>query len=1193
MKPKPIEMQSPNLITSKPALSPTVKVRRSWRSRTGIAAMIACLSVLVCASASAAISVVGWNSGIIGPITVSNAYTSANIDLNDAANVLVVGAYVDAGGNNYTSATFGGVPADGFINTTSANNRLGVFYWLNPNTAAGQTLVISNSVNNAMAWVRLQLSGVDTNAAAVTTGANALFANTTSLTTTANNSFVMSFYSVNINASPNPNLTPTAPMVLVTNQTVGGGGGWIAAGTNKLGAAGTQTITWSSGNGTANQGLVGLAFTPYVPPGTPSVAATVSPSSREVGQSFTVTANVTAGGGSLTSVTVDLSAIGGSAAAPLVLQGGNVYTNTFTVPGSAMAGSAELTITAVNDLPLSGADVAQFTVLATDRTWDGSSASGNNWSDSLNWAGDVAPASGVNNNIIFAGTTRLTPNMDANYGATGLTFDGTAGAFALGSSGGNVLTLGGNITDNSATAQTLNLSITNLGNTIQINGANAMTLGGGIAGAGGLVDNISGTLVLTGTNSFTGNITINSGVLQIAGAGLLGGSNGVYAGRITNNTELRYSSSATQTLSGVVTSFGVVTKDGPGMLILAGNNTYFADTQISNGVLRVTGTLGNDVGNQYFYNIINEGTLEWGSTAIQTLSGVISGSGGLVKNGSGTLTLNAVNTYSGATVVNAGKLAFNPATVAYSPVNSLAVNGGGMVLVNASTGATLPVSNLTLNTNATLNLSYDFSGGNPSVAAVAVSGTLSTPGTNIIRITGFGAANGSFPLISYVGAPLANLNHYILSLPPGVTGNLVNNTADKTIDLNVTGSSPSTWISLINNDVFGTNSFVTGLNWQGGNPPTSGNGYYTGPYVLRTPADTNDHTFAGTALSVSQYGFDATTGRLLLKGTGNATITIGNLILDGGLVDYADGAGSSRTLAGNVQLNGGTLSYMGALAGEAMFVTAPVTGTGDLQIGGANVNAGTDTSVVALQGANTYSGSTTVATGTLLVNGSAANTPSVTVLSGGTLGGTGSIGGTVTVQSGGILAPGIPTFGTVLTNTIGTLTVNGAVSVAGTISFKIDRNASPTSDKLTAASLSLSPGAVLTVNNIGSTNLAGGDTFTLFSAPVPGSFSVTNLPALPSPNLAWVNILGVNGTLSVTNIGGGPTGPVQLTNSVTGSTLNLSWPSGQGWRLQMQTNILSVGLGTNWVYITDGSGSSTNINVDASKPTVFFRLIYP
>jgi len=72
-----------------------------------------------------------------------------------------------------------------------------------------------------------------------------------------------------------------------------------------------------------------------------------------------------------------------------------------------------------------------------------------------------------------------------------------------------------------------------------------------------------------------------------------------------------------------------------------------------------------------------------------------------------------------------------------------------------------------------------------------------------------------------------------------------------------------------------------------------------------------------------------------------------------------------------------------------------------------------------------------------------------------------------------------------------------------------------------------------------------------------------------------------------------PPSPVHLTNSYSTGSLSLSWPAGQGWKLQMQTNGLSVGLSNNWVTITDGSGSSTNITVDASKPTSFFRLVYP
>jgi hypothetical protein len=45
--------------------------------------------------------------------------------------------------------------------------------------------------------------------------------------------------------------------------------------------------------------------------------------------------------------------------------------------------------------------------------------------------------------------------------------------------------------------------------------------------------------------------------------------------------------------------------------------------------------------------------------------------------------------------------------------------------------------------------------------------------------------------------------------------------------------------------------------------------------------------------------------------------------------------------------------------------------------------------------------------------------------------------------------------------------------------------------------------------------------------------------------------------------------------------------------LQTQTNSLATGLSSNWVYLTDGSVSSTNITVDPTKPATFFRLMYP
>jgi hypothetical protein len=71
--------------------------------------------------------------------------------------------------------------------------------------------------------------------------------------------------------------------------------------------------------------------------------------------------------------------------------------------------------------------------------------------------------------------------------------------------------------------------------------------------------------------------------------------------------------------------------------------------------------------------------------------------------------------------------------------------------------------------------------------------------------------------------------------------------------------------------------------------------------------------------------------------------------------------------------------------------------------------------------------------------------------------------------------------------------------------------------------------------------------------------------------------------------------PTNMTSSVSGNQLTLSWPSDHlGWILQSQTNSSSVGISTNWF---DIAGSGTNaqavIAIDPANPTVFFRLRSP
>jgi hypothetical protein len=73
------------------------------------------------------------------------------------------------------------------------------------------------------------------------------------------------------------------------------------------------------------------------------------------------------------------------------------------------------------------------------------------------------------------------------------------------------------------------------------------------------------------------------------------------------------------------------------------------------------------------------------------------------------------------------------------------------------------------------------------------------------------------------------------------------------------------------------------------------------------------------------------------------------------------------------------------------------------------------------------------------------------------------------------------------------------------------------------------------------------------------------------------------------------TNPTNITSVVNGNNLTLSWPADHtGWRLQSQTNALSVGLTTNWVNVAGANTTNqVTIPIGSTNGSVFFRLIYP
>jgi fibronectin-binding autotransporter adhesin len=775
-----------------------------------------------------------------------------------------------------------------------------------------------------------------------------------------------------------------------------------------------------------------------------------------------------------------------------------------------------------------------------------------------------------NGTLTLKGTASATVNNDFNVGDVGasvgvLTVQDTASltisSFFIGSANAASSTATGTVYQTGG-------SVTQLAT-----GAGSFCVGGraettSVGGAG--VYHLSGGTLIAG-----GGIRVGS-----AGSGTFNQSGGIVNANGDLNIARFANSSGTYNLDGG-------TLRAPRVISSTGVNATF---NFNGGVLMATGDNTGFVTGMSQINVRNGGaivdTADFNVTIGQALphssiGGDNAVDGGLTKRGTGALTLaDAFSSYTGPTFVSAGTLNVSPNSI--TSLNDVTVSNATLGL-NVSGGvASVNAASLKLAGTSALNLNYDVLPGAPA-PAFNVSGSLTVSGLTTLNVLGYGWTVGQVALVDYSGTPLASLGNFALgALPYGVTASLSNNTANTSIDLVITAVGAVNWIPLVASDPFGSSSFNSALNWQDFNAPVGGNGYFTRAFTLRSPADTSPYSFGGDILAVDAGG------QLLLKGTDGQVVTIGNLLLNGGLVVFGVSTTDNftETLAGAVTLHSGLTSTMAAngSAGnaETLNVTASISGAGNLRINGAGGNLGT----IVLATNNTYTGTTTVAAGTLVVNGANGNSV-ITVNSNGTLCGLGSISGAVNVQAGGNLAPGIPARGALVT-AIGTLTA-GNTSVGGGVLMKIDRASVPTSDKLVAPSVVVNPGASLTLNNLGSTNFVVGDTFTLFSAPISGAFSTVNLPPLPQSSMYWTNKLALNGTIAVASAS---VSPATLTNTLAGNTLSLSWPAGQGWVLQSQTNALNKGLGTNWVSVPGSTSiSSTNITVNKLTPATFYRLM--
>ena len=368
------------------------------------------------------------------------------------------------------------------------------------------------------------------------------------------------------------------------------------------------------------------------------------------------------------------------------------------------------------------------------------------------------------NNTFSGGTTvnagYLQISADANLGSGGLTLNG------------------GGVSINASI--TVDNAITLNQNAIISHNNTDTTLSGIISGAGHWMKLGSGTLTLSGDNTYSGSVTIINGTLAIASDANLGTGNLIFSGghlsitaatTIDNamafNQNATVSNSAAVVVSGVISGANLFTKEGAGALTLSGANTHTGSINVNAGTLALANgsALGNSSGvtvasgahlqlhaDETVGAISGAGDIELGSSTLTSnssintsVSGVISGSGALVKEGSGTLTLSGTNTFSGDTTLNAGTLAVSGGSALDDDSSVTVGNNSTLEITDSETlGALSGSGSVHIGSGEVLSVgandsSTTFSG----VISDTASGSLEKVGSGTLTLSGTSTYDGS------------------------------------------------------------------------------------------------------------------------------------------------------------------------------------------------------------------------------------------------------------------------------------------------------------------------------------------------------------------------------------------------------------------------------------------------------------------
>jgi autotransporter-associated beta strand protein len=461
---------------------------------------------------------------------------------------------------------------------------------------------------------------------------------------------------------------------------------------------------------------------------------------------------------------------------------------------------------------------------------------------------------------------------------------------------------------------------------------------------GGTVTKAGGGDVSIGTGAVgLGTVNQSAGTFNTStGRTLLGDS---YTGNGTGNWNLSGSAVANLALLRIgndAASQGTFSLNGGTLSVSKIDSTSTGATRVLNfngGVLKPTANESAFMAGLSAANVQSGGavidTNSFNITIAQAL--LESGAGGLTKNGTGTLTLTGASTYSGATVVNGGKLSVtsnNTGAGSYS-----VADGKTLGVTPMEPDAQLTVSTLDLGSSSGASLDIDLGYlGSPTLAPIHVTGAATFSGITTINIATNAPTVGQFPLIKY-GSKIGGsvLSDFVLTIPAGIAASLVINPANNSIDLNIIqiaaprwdakisdlwDTSTRNWVSLVDfsSVVYGNgqpvvfDDSVTGST-QGA---VSLSGTVTPSSVTFDNSISIPYRLTGSGKISGTTGVLKKNDGLLIIDTADNDYT-GVTRLEGGITSVAllansgiaSGIGKSSSAPSNLVLAGGTLSYTG------------------------------------------------------------------------------------------------------------------------------------------------------------------------------------------------------------------------------------------------------------------------------------------